>query len=105
MHASWLPWRPPSTNFQMNKVPTLVTPLREQVPAATSTAAHQTAILKVHVIEQDSPIDATTPPIDDEAVMHKVTLRLLPYIGVLYMLCFLDRINLSNVHGTILNGM
>jgi hypothetical protein len=79
-----------------------VTPLREQAPAATT--AHQTAILKVHVIEQASSIDAGTPPIDDEAVMHKVTLRLLPYIGLLYMLCFLDRINLSNVHGTILNG-
>ncbi len=42
------------------------------------------------------------PPIDEDAVLRKITWRLLPYIGWLYMLCFLDRINLSNVHGTIL---
>jgi sugar phosphate permease len=49
----------------------------------------------------ESPPSPPPAPIDDDALMRRITWRLLPYISFLYMLCFLDRINLSNVHGSI----
>jgi hypothetical protein len=37
-------------------------------------------------------------PEEEERVVNKVTLYLLPFLSVLYLLCFLDRANLGNAH-------
>jgi MFS family permease len=44
-------------------------------------------------------------PVDEAALVSKITWRLIPCIGWLYMLSFLDRVNLANVHGTILGDL
>ena len=40
--------------------------------------------------------------VDEAALVSKITWRLIPFIAWLYMLSFLDRVNLANVHGTLL---
>lgn len=39
--------------------------------------------------------DVDTTPIDEDALVRKITWRLIPCIGWLYMLSFLDRVNLA----------
>ncbi len=36
---------------------------------------------------------------EQRALLRRIDLRLIPYVGCLYLLSFLDRINLGNVHG------
>ena len=38
---------------------------------------------------------ATAPEIDGEAVIRKISLRLIPYIFILYILAYLDRVNVG----------
>ena len=44
-------------------------------------------------------------PLEEAALLRKATWRLIPYIGWLYLLSFMDRVNLANVHGTILTDL
>jgi hypothetical protein len=52
-------------------------------------------------IKNDSPPDLSdetgtvdsSPPVNEKALLRKLDLRLLPAVGVLYLLSFLDRSN------------
>ncbi len=81
--------------------PSLVTPGSFQVKDET---LHRVEAIQSLTIVNVQPV-AAEAPINEDAVLSKITWRLLPYIAWLYMLCFLDRINLSNVHGSILSDL
>ncbi len=44
------------------------------------------------VEEEDEPLSAA----EQKATLAKVTARIIPYVSVLYMLCFLDRANIGS---------
>jgi len=45
------------------------------------------------------------PKVDETAIVRKMTLRILPYLFVLYVLAFLDRANLGNAHTSMLRDI
>ena len=71
-------------------------------PAASDRVHGQFDDTDTTIAPAGEPESPPLAPIDDDELMRRITWRLLPYISFLYMLCFLDRINLSNVHGSIL---
>jgi hypothetical protein len=64
------------------------------------------AVTAQSIQQSDSPPESSLPPsptsstssaalIDEQQLVNKITWRLIPFIGWLYMLSFLDRVNLA----------
>eukprot|EP01113_Clastostelium_recurvatum_P034848 TRINITY_DN4779_c0_g1_i2.p1 TRINITY_DN4779_c0_g1~~TRINITY_DN4779_c0_g1_i2.p1 ORF type:complete len:484 (+),score=100.06 TRINITY_DN4779_c0_g1_i2:47-1498(+) len=39
--------------------------------------------------------------VDDTALLRKITWRIVPFVGILYMICILDRVNIGSVHHSL----
>ena len=64
---------------------------------------HGSALSAIEVLDTKSSTDIIDDEcVDEAALVSKITWRLIPFIAWLYMLSFLDRVNLANVHGTLL---
>jgi len=67
--------------------------------------------LTLHEVDQhdDIPSDSLSPlqltQEEQDRLMNKVTLRIVPFLTFLYVLSYLDRASLSNVHRTILKDL
>lgn len=67
---------------------------REKEPVAGSTPS-STSFEESAISQQVN--DAISPPgIDERKLMRKIDIRLLPVLCILYLLAFLDRVNISN---------
>jgi len=45
------------------------------------------------------------PSAEEVALLRKMDLRILPFIWVMYLVNFLDRVNLGNVHAPFLEDL
>lgn len=50
----------------------------------------------IDVSEEQPPIPAEYESIDEKALMRRVDLRIIPVLSILYLMAFLDRVNISN---------
>lgn len=55
--------------------------------------------------ESPRPAPTKLTAAEQQSVLRRVTWRLLPYISLLYCLCFLDRANIANGHGSLLQDL
>jgi sugar phosphate permease len=81
-------------------------------PSASPSPSSRVALISpgAHAVSDSSALSTASAedeltPAEQKATLKKVTWRLIPYISFLYMLCFLDRANIGNAHGSLLQDL